>query len=287
MLFRHPSPRSIFEATMTDNHRILTQALMTHFSALPQVLALGVGGSQASGMVDDASDIDLYVFSTDIIPLAAREAVVAQCGGASRSSMNLTFWDLGDEWYDAATGIEVDVIYWHPQWIEEQVMRVVRDHQPAMGYSTCFWRTMREMNIGYDPSGWLAGFQTRVDVPYPSELRRAIIEKNHAVLRTVIPSYAGQIEKAIKRADLVSINHRVAALLASYFDVIFAVNEVLHPGEKKLIKFALENCRKLPHAMPEQIEMLLLTSANADESVLVALNALLDSLDGFLQSNYY
>jgi hypothetical protein len=29
----------------------------------------------------------------------------------------------------------------------------------------------------------------------------------------------------------VSLNHRTAALLASYFDVLFALNRVHHPGD--------------------------------------------------------
>jgi hypothetical protein len=31
--------------------------------------------------------------------------------------MGLTFWDEGDEWYDAATGIEVDLVLWPVEWI--------------------------------------------------------------------------------------------------------------------------------------------------------------------------
>ena len=70
-------------------------------------------------------------------------------------------------------------------------------------------------------------------------------------------SYYEQIEKALKRNDLVSVNHRISAFLASYFDIIFAVNELFHPGEKRLIKYAEENCRILPQNFKENIEELL------------------------------
>ena len=59
-------------------------------------------------------------------------------------------------------------------------------------------------------------------------------------------SYYEQIEKAVKREDEISVNHRISAFMASYFDVIFAKNELLHPGEKRLVQFALKNCNILP-----------------------------------------
>ena len=70
-------------------------------------------------------------------------------------------------------------------------------------------------------------------------------------------SYYEQIEKALKRTDIVSVNHRISAFLASYFDIIFAINKLLHPGEKRLIKFAEENCKILPKDFGLNIEKLL------------------------------
>ena len=243
--------------------------------------AVAWGGSQAATRGDRLSDIDLYVYTTAVIPLAAREALVAEMR-SSRADLNLQLWDLGDEWYDADTGIEVDVIYWEPAWIESQLDRVWRQHQASLGYTTCFWHTLEHSPALYDRRGWFADLQRQSEQPYPETLRRAIIAKNHAALRRVIPSYAHQIDKACQRTDLVSLNHRVAALLASYFDVVFALNRVLHPGEKRLIERAQAHCPRLPLDMAAGLSALLQAACSLDD-VLQQTNTLLDNLDDLLR----
>jgi predicted metal-dependent phosphoesterase TrpH len=73
------------------------------------------------------------------------------------------------------------------------------------------------------------------------------------VLRQVRSSYAHQIAAAEVRRDTVSLNHRVAALLASYFDVLFALNRVLHPGEKRLVEYAERTCAERPDHMGDDV----------------------------------
>jgi hypothetical protein len=256
--------------------------LARRFRAFPDVEAVAVGGSRGQGTGDRRSDIDLYVYAPTVIPLNAREALVADMG-VSRADLNLQFWDLGDEWVDAATGIEVDVLYWDPAWIEGQLDRVWRLHQASMGYTTCHWYTVRHSRLLYDRRGWFHDLQQRSKRPYPEALREDIIAKNHAVLRRVIPSYVHQIEKASQRADLVSQNHRLVALLASYFDVLFAVNRALHPGEKRLVDWAQAHCARLPVAMAEQIEGTLQAACAVDGSLVSQVNTLVDNLDELLR----
>lgn len=265
----------------TSPHLTLARELAAAFSAFLHVEAIAVGGSLASQAADAGSDIDLYVYTTSVIPLPARDALVAQ-RGASRADLNLQFWDLGDEWIDGPTGIEVDVIYWDTAWITEQIDRVLVHHQASVGYTTCFWNTVRNSLSLYDRSGWFARLQARCQCPYPEPLRRAIIAKNYPILRDVIPAYLHQIEKALQRHDLVSVNHRVAALLASYFDVLFALNAIPHPGEKRLLEIVSEHCAKRPPAMREQVEAVLRATADADEILVQAIDRLVDDLDVLL-----
>ena len=265
----------------TPPHLSLARRIANLFSAFPNVEAIALAGSQAAGAVDQDSDIDLYVYITSVIPLNDRVAIVEKLG-TTRSDLNLQFWDLGDEWYDEETGIEVDVIYWDISWIERQLDRVLVEHQASTGYSTCFWHTIRNSLILYDKSDWLHRLKEKSAVPYPEPLRRAIIAKNHPVLRRVIPSYLHQIEKAMRRNDLVSINHRVAALLASYFDVLFALNRLPNPGEKRLLKAASERCAKVPREMVNQVGGVLRAVSSADQSLIARIEELVDGLDQLL-----
>ena len=89
--------------------------------------------------------------------------------------------------------------------------------------------------------------------PRELELKENIISNNLRLLTGNLPSYDKQIIKAIKRNDLISVNHRTAAYMESYFDIIFAMNELTHPGEKRMLQVALEKAAKLPEAFEENI----------------------------------
>jgi hypothetical protein len=259
----------------------LAEKVAQEFTVLPTVQAITLGGSQSSGILDHNSDIDLYIYAKEIVPLQIRRAIVEKLG-ASRADMNLTFWDTGDKLFDLKTGIEVDLMFWSPIWIEEQLDRVLVQRQASMGYTTCFWRTIKNSRILYDPQGWFAQLQYKSMQAYPPQLKRAIIAKNHPVLRNVIPAYYNQIKKALGRKDLVSVNHRLAAFFASYYDILFAINEVLHPGEKKILQFIKNECTLIPENLEEQITDILQSAGIGDEKLLSELDTLIDSLDQLL-----
>src|SRR5712671_4924425 len=86
-------------------------------------------------------------------------------------------------------------------------------------------------------------------------LVRAVIAKNFPVLGSIISSYEDQIESAFARRDLVSLIHRTAAWLASYFDIVFAGNRQYHPGEKRLLIQAAQ----LPNSPVQMVDDLTAT----------------------------
>ncbi len=268
---------------MTLSHTQLAQRLAELFARLPQVEAVALGGSRGgSAAFDSTSDIDVYVYTRAEIPVASRAEIVTLAGGASRADLGMTYWGPSDEWFHAPSGIDVDLVYFDAGWMTEQIARVVEDHQPSQGYSTCFWYTVRHSVILSDPRGWFAALQQRCAAAYPTELRRAILALNVPLLRGIIPSYAHQIEKAVQRGDLVSVNHRLAALLASYFDVLFAFNHQLHPGEKRLVSFALSHCANLPVDFESDLSAVLRLTPQEAAELPARLDRLLTHLEDLL-----
>lgn len=259
---------------------VLTK-LVGLFSELPQVEAIALGGSRASGRASAASDFDVYVFTTAGIASEMRHQIVQQLGGATVADMGLDYFGEGDEWRDAGTGVQLDVMYFGLEWMREQVERVLEHHKPSLGYSTAFAYTVSRWTVLYDPVGKLAALQAEARRPYPEALRQAVVRYNRPLLRETISSYYAQLEKAAARQDIVSLNHRLAALLASYFDIIFAVNRALHPGEKRLVEIALGVCSSLPEAFERDLTETL-KAVGDSARLLPNLTRLLDALDAWL-----
>ena len=111
----------------------LAKQIADCFALLQHVEAVALGGShrRESGTADRDSDLDLYVYSRGDIPLETRCSIVEQTGGATQSSLNLNYWGRGDEWLNAPTGIEIDIVYFDASWMEEQTLGLLKGVRPA------------------------------------------------------------------------------------------------------------------------------------------------------------
>jgi hypothetical protein len=263
---------------MTDTKLELARKLAGRYGELPQVEAVSLTGSQTMGVADESSDIDLYIYLHEDIPVTDRIAVATPY--AEGAEFDIRYWGTEDAWRDLATGVRVEGIFWHVSWIENEIDRLLRRHEASIGYTTAIWNNVRHGRILFDRHSWLHLLQADAQQPYPAELRRAIIAKNYPILRRLSSSYLQQIEVAAKRGDLVSLNHRSAALLASYFEVLFALNGVPHPGEKRLIYYAETLCEKRPSTLRAQVERFLSSIVGGD--MVAQANTLIDGLDQLL-----
>ena len=140
------------------------------------------------------------------------------------------------------------------------------------------WHNLLHSKILYDKNDDFRKVQKRFDVSYPEQLKTNIIQQNMRLLTGNLPSYDKQIRKALKRNDLLSINHRITAFLESYFDIIFALNELTHPGEKRVLSYAKKYAKILTENFEENIQMLLKNALFDSEATIKTLEEITDNI---------
>lgn len=249
-----------FEVVMINE---VFDKIIKRFTEFPAVQAVAAGGSTSVNTSDESSDIDIYVFTNGQIPLRERIELIKKY--SSKYETGCEYFGPGDEFFVDKMNRQLDVMYFGTKQMEDNVENIWEKHYPSNGYTTCFLFTLKNCKTIYDKNNWLADLKNKLNTRYPAELKQNIIKRNLMLLKDKpFASYYEQIQKALKRNDINSVNHRISAFMASYFDIIFALNELLHPGEKKLINYALKNCKILPENFEYNI-VKLLAESNTDK----------------------
>ena len=220
----------------------MVNQLFGELANLEQVEAIALGGSRAGEFYDKKSDYDVYVYITSPISEETRRGILEKyCGYMEIGNQ---YWELEDNCV-LKNNIDIDILYRDLDTFCEGVADVAEKFRAHNGYTTC-----------NDKNGRLKKAKERFDIPYPDQLRDNIIKRNTNLLYAAMPAYSLQIKKACARNDRVSIVHRTAAFLESYFDVLFALNRQTHPGEKRLIELCRKTCALLPNNFEENLDRL-------------------------------
>jgi len=237
---------------MTENYHKEFLSLVNDFSQNENVEGILLAGSRATGNFDKDSDYDLYIYGYSEIPIEFRKKIAEKY--FHYSELDNRTWEQEDAGFLKGSGIQIDIIFRNIDWMKESLENVVKNHQASTGYTTCLWGNFINSKILFDRNGILENIYLQYNVDYPQELQKNIKDKNYPLLNSIIHAYTHQIQKAHARKDYLSINHRITAFFESYFDILFAVNKKVHPGEKRMLKIALETYSNLPENMEKDIE---------------------------------
>lgn len=260
----------------------MPEQVLEELKKCPQVEAIAIGGSRAGNLYDEKSDYDIYVYGSEPVPEEDRRRILSQA--CSRMEIGNHFWEYEDN-CTLNNGIDIDIIYRNLDAFIRDVSEVVENFQAHNGYTTCMWHNLITSKVIYDKFGRFTQLQERFRVPYPPELKKNIIDRNRGLLRYAMPAYEVQIRKAVYRRDMVSINHRVTEFLASYFDILFAMNEILHPGEKRLIQICTSQCKCLPGDFEENLTQLFEDMYGNPNRLMEDVSRILDELDAVLEKS--
>lgn len=261
---------------------MIVYQIVNEFKRLGEVVAITLAGSCASGRRDNYSDIDINIITEKDIPIKKRESIVKKF--SDFMEINNKFWGVSDEFVLRNSSIQIDISYFDFNWLENELKNVLEKYNASIGYSTCFWNNVINSLIVFDKNGEFKNLKEKYTIEYPVELKRNIVRKNYPILKNNFSAYYNQIEKAINRNDIVNLNNRIAVFLDSYFDIIFAINEIPHPGEKRLLSIVNTMCKKLPNNALEDVEKLIKDISKCDNVILEDINEIVMHLDITLKS---
>lgn len=231
----------------------MIERLFDELSHIYQVEAIALGGSRSGNNYDEKSDYDVYVYTTSPISDETRKAILEKYCGVMEIGNH--YWEYEDN-CTLNNGTDIDLIYRNLDDFSKEISLVIEHFHSHNGYTTCMWYNLINCKIIFDKNGRLAQTKERFNVPYPDKLRENIVTRNIKLLSDSLPAYIRQIQKAILRNDRVSVLHRTTAFLESYFDVVFALNKIPHPGEKRLIELCEQNCKILPNDFRNNLDRL-------------------------------
>lgn len=231
----------------------MVEQLFKELSLLEEVEAIALGGSRAGENYDEKSDYDVYLYINSPVSEEKRKNILQKF--CSYMEIGNSFWEYEDNCV-LNNGIEIDILYRDMKDFMKGIERVVAEYHPSNSYTTCMWHNLITCKILYDKNGTLKKYKNKYTINYPKQLKENIIKRQLELIDSSMPAYPNQIKKAILRKDFVSINHRITEFLASYFDLLFAINEITHPGEKRLIQLCKKQCKILPENFEENLNSL-------------------------------
>lgn len=256
------------------------ESLWHEFALIPEVEAIALGGSRAGTHYDEKSDYDLYIYCTRTPEESIRKQILEKY--CQYMEIGNAFWELEDD-CTLKDGVDIDILYRNPEGFSQEIHSVVEKHMAHNGYTTCMWHNLLHSRILYDKNGKLEMLQRQYNIPYPDALKDSIIRQNLRLLRGNLPSYNLQIKKAAARKDWVSVNHRTAAFLESYFDIIFALNKLTHPGEKRMVQYAKEQAEVLPVHFEENLDCLFRNLFTDSDMLLQTIETIISDLENVMK----
>lgn len=257
----------------------LFSAYIQALAGCDEVEAVVLGGSRATGQADDGSDYDVYLYLNQPLALDKRRSLAAVY--CRSMEFDNRFWETEDDGI-LKDGTAIEFIIRRLADDDAALRRTLVDCQPNNSYTTCLWYSLLNSQILFDRHGNYADLRRRYAIPYPGDLRNAIIERSRDLMYRKDFSYRAQIAKAIGRQDWFSVHHRVTELLASYFDLIFAFNCRPHPGEKKLQQRVQQECDFYPEHFSEDLLQILDRTAPGRTGLLSAITDLIGHLETML-----
>jgi len=260
-----------------DRARVLAEVASLYIFN-PNTFAVTVG---ISNLTEPDADIDVFVYSAEPASAPSDSRLIeARAGSLSLGLIHRNFNDGTERWIAPSLGAHVDIVRRCPLWFSYAINKIVRYQQVQAGSSTCLLHELAKSKPIYDRAGWFAGLRdsTLYGYGYPGSLKVAILHKNYPLLNIGKNSWLNKAELAYHKGDTLAVFKYCSCFLASYFDILFALNEEFHPGEKQLMEHAMMLLHRPPD-LQSLVRSFLMSQHGDISNISFVAHALIKSLD--------
>ena len=250
---------------------------------------IALGGAHAKDMDDPASDLDLYVFARQVLPGAERRRL---CESYSVDIQSIVVWGDDAPFIQGGTdfiyqGQKVECWLRNIDYIDGIIAECragIVQHTlvtwTVMGfYNHCALSDLHNMAPVDDGCGVLARWKAQVS-EYPPKLREAILSRHMAAAKFWPQNF--HYFSAIERGDTLYVQGIVNQVIHNLIQVLFALNEVYFPGDKKL-DLAMDHLSRKPADFTARVKRIVTPQVTADRAFLDwqcgELNALVNEVE--------
>lgn len=238
----------------------LVTELINDLSNLDVVEAIVLGGSQSTEFADKYSDYDIYIYFNNRDMFSKVKPILAPYMNKD-SSLHMCFTE--EICVALKDYTHVELVLKTLNEAENELKKRLIDYKCDLGFSTCDLATIFNGLILYDNKKYYQNLKEKYSFPYPKKLAESIIAFNKKMINGRVMSIDKQILKAIKRNDFIVIQRWCSQYIASYFDILFALNKTYHTGEKRMLQFAIDNF----DILPDKFEFSILALARYNDTI--------------------
>jgi hypothetical protein len=260
-----------------DTQRALND-LIAAVADLPGFVAISLGGSVASGLADESSDLDLHIYwRAPLATPAERAARLAQIADAGSVEVEILDWGREDNL--RIGGRRAELVYTPLDELCAEVEQAYGEGLISEGYTTARLYYVASGQPLHDPVGELSLLRERLLDGYPEPTRRLLLRYHPALLRV----YLGHLRLAQSRGDLLAVQHRRYTVQMVFFNLLFALNRRYHPGEKRLLIHG-ERCPLRPADLAYRWSHAARLAAD-DPALAETLASMIDDLNCLIEAN--
>lgn len=229
--------------TLPKQKQLLLEQLVERLSNVNGVSAIVLGGSYASGMHHDASDMDVGLYYSPSAPFSIadirRIAKDISADGAATVTGFYEWgaWVNGGAWIHTPQG-KVDFLYRNLDQVQQTIVEAQQgishhdyDQQPAYGFYSVIYLAETQICIPlYDPELLIAKLKQSVEV-YPPKLKQKVIADSlWAAEFTILHARAFATQ-----GDIYNTVGCLTRVVSNITQALFALNERYFIRDKKVL----------------------------------------------------